>query len=474
MGAADADEALLALIEAVRSGERHAIREAATSARAAGVAGPVVDGVVELGRPRTLRMRAAQELDRRLARDLELPLVVEIAGRAAPLSHAAQAALGIGFEGGLDEAIARLTGVPPNAPELRGLLADVSTTGSASATLEGARRWCATAWRDDDQRLRVVLRPTTGASPEDTSLHATLVHELSNGLTAISTLASLGARSAPEERDAVFRRIERAASDTLDAVRATRQRGSVPPLGNQPRADVSGVLADLLERFELLGREREIRLVTRLGSDLAVVARPAEVRSIVWNLVKNAFEAVPRGGTVRVGASYHEERVRIVVADDGPGMDEAQKARIFEPYFTTKPEGSGLGLPLVRHLVERLEGELTLETSVGRGARFVVSLPASSAVPVTSHSGMRPRRPLDGATVAVGAATEVWRDELEALGARVVGIDEGEPDVAWLDQADRAAVERAHATGLTVRWAGSDTEDLLVWWVTRTSVRHIG
>lgn len=471
-------DALLALTAAVRLGERLAIRDAATRARELGIPDEVVEALMEISRPRTLRLRVATELDRRIARDLDLPLIVEIGGRAAPLSHAAQAALGIGFEGRLDDAIARITGEPAGSGVVVALLDQVALAGVGNAVIEAARAWRVTAWRDEDDRVRVLLRPRGGAAVgSGESTQATLVHELSNGLTAIATLAALGARAPADERDSVFRRIERAASDTLDAVRVARRRGSVPPPATTevPRADVSGVLADLLERFEVLGREREIRLFTRLGSELAVAARPAEVRSIVWNLVKNAFEAVPRGGTVRVGASLHEDRIRVVVDDDGPGMTESQRARIFEPYYTTKSDGTGLGLPLVKHLVERLEGELTLETAPGRGARFVVTLPSAPETRVPSVSGARPRRPLEGAVVAVGDVTESWRAELERLGARVVRVGIGdEPDVAWLSQRDEPAIAAAQVSATNVCWSEDDLEPLLSWWSMRTGASHVG
>ena len=471
-------EVLVALAAAVRSGERLAIRDSAARAKELGVPDEVVDALVELGRPRTLRMRVATEPDRRIARDLDLPLIVEIAGRAAPLSHAAQASLGIGFEGDIDDAIARITGQPAGSSTVAALLDGVAAEGVGSAVIEASRTWRVTAWRDEDDRVRVLLRPRGDASSGGDSSQATLVHELSNGLTAIASLASLGARAPADERDSVFQRIERAASETLDAVRVARRRGSVPPptsTTESPRADVSGVLADLLERFEVLGREREIRLVTRLGSELAVTARPAEVRSIVWNLVKNAFEAVPRGGTVRVGASTHEGRVRVVVDDDGPGMTEAQRVRIFEPYYTTKPDGTGLGLPLVKHLVERLDGELTLETALGRGTRFVVTLPSAPETRAPSVSGARTRRPLEGAVVAVGDATESWRSELERLGARVVRLEIGdEPDVAWLSRDDAAALEAAEASAANVCFSADDLEPLLSWWAARTGMRDVG
>jgi hypothetical protein len=90
-------------------------------------------------------------------------------------------------------------------------------------------------------------------------------------------------------------------------------------------------------------------------------------------------------------------------------------------------------------------------------------------------SGARPRRPLDGAVIAVGDATESWRGELERLGARVVRLELGDdPDVAWISRHDAAAIEAAEASGTNVRFSEDDLEPLLSWWAARTGMRDVG
>jgi signal transduction histidine kinase len=92
------------------------------------------------------------------------------------------------------------------------------------------------------------------------------------------------------------------------------------------------------------------------------------------NLVKNACEAMDGSGVLRVGTRARDGAVAVTVADSGPGVADADRDRIFTPYFTTKAEGTGLGLALVRRIVEDHGGSLTLEPAEF-GARFLVLLP---------------------------------------------------------------------------------------------------
>lgn len=106
-------------------------------------------------------------------------------------------------------------------------------------------------------------------------------------------------------------------------------------------------------------------------------ARPGELHQVMLNLIVNAIEAMPRGGTLRVTACAIDSSVEMAVTDTGPGVEVADRERIFEPFFTTRRAagGTGLGLAVAREIVERHGGTLRVETGDGGGARFVVSLP---------------------------------------------------------------------------------------------------
>jgi signal transduction histidine kinase len=107
------------------------------------------------------------------------------------------------------------------------------------------------------------------------------------------------------------------------------------------------------------------------------------VRQAVINLVTNAIQAMPEGGriVVRVAEDVLDGRpaVRVEVADEGPGIPSTVLARIFEPFFTTKAFGTGLGLSVVKHVVEAHHGEVAVSSASGEGTTFVVRLPSSPA-----------------------------------------------------------------------------------------------
>ena len=102
-----------------------------------------------------------------------------------------------------------------------------------------------------------------------------------------------------------------------------------------------------------------------------------KLRQALVNLVLNAIQATPAGGTVRVVTGREDDDLCICVDDSGPGVPAAVRNRIFEPFFTTKDAGTGLGLPLVHAIVQQHGGTIALETSPQGGARFHLRLPLS-------------------------------------------------------------------------------------------------
>jgi two-component system sensor histidine kinase HydH len=105
---------------------------------------------------------------------------------------------------------------------------------------------------------------------------------------------------------------------------------------------------------------------------------PGLLRPVVMNLVRNAVQAMPDGGTLRLALRREADgRVRLDVADTGPGIAPGDAERIFRPFYTTRAKGTGLGLAVARELVEAMGGRLGVESAPGRGARFSVWLRAA-------------------------------------------------------------------------------------------------
>jgi len=110
------------------------------------------------------------------------------------------------------------------------------------------------------------------------------------------------------------------------------------------------------------------------------MADPDMVRRAVVNLVANAVDAMPSGGTLTVSAGSRDgARYAIVIRDTGVGIDGKDRERIFEPYFTTKESGLGLGLVLTKKIVDAHDGEILLSSEPGKGTRVEVVLPRGAA-----------------------------------------------------------------------------------------------
>jgi signal transduction histidine kinase len=98
------------------------------------------------------------------------------------------------------------------------------------------------------------------------------------------------------------------------------------------------------------------------------------------NLLENALHAVGGTGNITVTGRATEDSVRVAIQDSGPGVDSATRRRLFEPLVTTKEKGIGLGLALVKRIVERHRGTISYEPPPSGGARFVVQLPIAQSV----------------------------------------------------------------------------------------------
>jgi signal transduction histidine kinase len=107
-------------------------------------------------------------------------------------------------------------------------------------------------------------------------------------------------------------------------------------------------------------------------------ADPDRLRQVLVNLITNAVEALDTGGTIRVELGGDEESTRIEVSDDGEGMPPGSRYQIFDLFYTTKPSGTGMGLPIVGKIIEAHEGFLDVQSRPGAGTTFILMLPRPS------------------------------------------------------------------------------------------------
>lgn len=140
--------------------------------------------------------------------------------------------------------------------------------------------------------------------------------------------------------------------------------------------DLNEEVVKILEFYRPRADEAKIEVLPYLSSDLPRVTLDREsFRGALWNLIINAEQAMPEGGTLVVATQVSARGVALHLIDTGGGMDEKTRARIFEAFYSTKPGGSGLGLPTTRKIVEAHGGRILVESKKGKGTQFTIELP---------------------------------------------------------------------------------------------------
>lgn len=216
---------------------------------------------------------------------------------------------------------------------------------------------------------------------------SSVAHEFNNILTSILNHAKTGARSTDIETcQKAFEKIlgsaRRAAKITTGMLALSHNRAA----RKQP-TDVSVLVEEVLAILEKDLAKHQVRLERSYEPAPPVEVVAAQIEQVIMNLVINARQAMPRGGTVTLSIAHNRESgmVEIGVSDTGSGIEPDKLGKIFEPFYSTKdgPDqegqgGSGLGLAICREIIERHEGRIRVESLVGHGTTFTIKLPVAS------------------------------------------------------------------------------------------------
>jgi PAS domain S-box-containing protein len=260
---------------------------------------------------------------------------------------------------------------------------------------------------------------------------AVLSHELRTPLNAIygwaRMLASETLSGDDEQRAlAVIERNARAQAQLIDdLLDVSRIVTGKMRLTTQP-VDPATVVSQALDGIRPTADARQIRLHAALDPQVgALLGDPDRLQQVVWNLLTNAVKFTPRGGTVRVEVRRADSRVRIVVADDGEGIEPHVLPHVFERFTqadssTTRVRGGlGIGLSLVRHLVELHGGAVTAHSEgPGKGATFTVDLPVPAITPeaiVRRPAAVAAPRSGTSASAVTGLTVLVVDDDPDSL-----------------------------------------------------------
>ena len=222
---------------------------------------------------------------------------------------------------------------------------------------------------------------------EIAQLAGALAHEIKNPLSTIrlnmDMLAEdLGEPETPQQRRALKRvdvvrrecsRLQSLLDDFLNFAKVRR-------LSLEP-SDLNHQIEDVLDFFAPEAKEAGIEITRYLDPDLPRVRLDREAfRQALLNLIINAKQAMPDGGQLVVRTAAQGDTVAIILIDTGCGMDDRTASKMFEAFFSTKPGGSGLGLPTTQKIIDGHGGRISVQSEVSRGTQITIELPVPARI----------------------------------------------------------------------------------------------
>jgi two-component system, sporulation sensor kinase E len=215
-----------------------------------------------------------------------------------------------------------------------------------------------------------------------TLLAAGVAHEIGNPLNSLHIHLQLMERSVQKLDDGAKGELQqsidiaRSEVNRLDSI-VTQFLRAIRPSRPQLRPEnVNTIVEEAVRFFTPEIQDRDIVVEQELRSDLPMLQLDRDqMKQAFYNVIKNSLEAMKRHGTLRIRTDLDDTHVLVRFVDTGSGMSAANLSRVFEPYFTTKSAGTGLGLLIVRRIVREHGGELSIESSQGKGLTLTIRLP---------------------------------------------------------------------------------------------------
>jgi len=231
------------------------------------------------------------------------------------------------------------------------------------------------AIREMEMRMRQADRLATVGR-----MAANIAHEIRNPLAsltgAIEVLTS--PLTADDARERLSQIVVRESERLNHIIKNFLEYARPAPL-SIAAFDVAVAAEEVLLLLEHRASPGSLKVIREFAPSIPWPVDAQQFRQILWNLCLNAVEAMPDGGELRVAAAVRAGTLEVAVSDTGDGIGAGDLAHVFEPFFSTKPEGTGLGLALVHRIVQEHGGEIDVRSAPGLGTTFTLTLPARNA-----------------------------------------------------------------------------------------------
>jgi two-component system sensor histidine kinase HydH len=226
--------------------------------------------------------------------------------------------------------------------------------------------------REELHKLEMARRESLAQLGE---MGAMLAHEIRNPLAGIKGYAQVIERKPQDERNGGFAR--RIVTETLRLETLVNELLSYAKNDRESMVtlDLTTVISHATALLRQEAEQLQINIFCDCQGHILVDGNRDRLTQVLLNVVKNAIQAMPDGGTVRITAGIDGRHAAVTVSDNGKGISREDLSRIFEPFFTTKARGTGLGLALCRKIVEEHGGKITVQSVVGEGTAVSITFP---------------------------------------------------------------------------------------------------
>jgi PAS domain S-box-containing protein len=258
---------------------------------------------------------------------------------------------------------------------------------------------------DETLGAMVIVRDITEMSQlqrrlADTQKHyavgqmaASIAHDFNNVLDAINQavyILETGGDKSPEERQTYLKLIERAVrrgAEISQRVSEYLKNGNTSPT----TVNLKTILEDSIELTRpLWSRVPNMKVTWNIDDVPPLCGNASDLRRVFTNLIINALEAMPKGGSLNIRTEQKNKSARVYVSDTGEGIKPENRKRIFSQYFTTKREGTGLGLSSAYRTITALKGKMSFQSEVGKGTTFCIEIPVADQACGTQTRGEKP------------------------------------------------------------------------------------